>query len=129
MGMRTRDRGKAPYCLHRRNGRVLNQAQAVPQHAALGQLDQEGPLLDGEVRFCTNTDDIWFGRLDDVVVIVAQICDRRPLLLMLSTGVDWTIPNALQPTTATCTPIPTSCCRFAVVPGTCQFVYCHNGSR
>jgi hypothetical protein len=67
----------------------------------------------------------------------ATIIDRRNchlllgghLLLTLSTGVDWTIPDALQPATATCTPIPTSCCRFAVVPGTRQFVYCHNGSR
>jgi hypothetical protein len=55
----------------RRDGRVVNQAQAVPKHVALGRLDQEGSLPDGELRFCINTVEIWFGRLDDVVVIAA----------------------------------------------------------
>ena len=63
-----------------RDGRVIEQTYTIPQHVALGGLDQESLLPDGEVRFGTDSDEVSFERLDDVVVIAAQIRERRPRL-------------------------------------------------
>src|SRR3712207_3111269 len=80
MGMRACDRGESSRCSHRRDGRVVEQAYTIPQHIALGRLDQESLLPDGEVRFCVDTGEVWFERLDDVVVVADQIRQRRPPL-------------------------------------------------
>src|SRR3712207_3293500 len=80
VGMRARDRDQLACISHSRNRRVVDQANTVPQHVALGRLDQEGLLPDGEARFSTYAHKVRLEWLDNVVVVAAQAPERRPPL-------------------------------------------------
>jgi hypothetical protein len=63
--------------------RVVNQAEAIPQHVAAGRLHQERALTNRERGFGANAGEIWFLRFDEIVMIPLQLFKRRPLLPVL----------------------------------------------